>query len=393
MPASPAALTPAASARRAAGALAARTLAWALLFGGWLALGALGLRHAPAAAGALAPVALWLLALGLTGRAGASWRPTPRALRAVLAGGAAMAALSLAALANGVPQALWAAAAAWGVLLAAASRVVRGWRRQPGPRLPSPVLPASLGALVAWALAGDPAAAVATPAVIAGAVLAAGLALAALVPRTLGDGTGAPGCRSALFDCALAWPAPAQWREPAHWPWLAATLAMLPMMAALPLMAEGCARAGWPVRAVTGLHLLAMLAPAAVVAASRSATLARCVPALVAAAMVGGGLVALAWAGAAGTMAAMAMHAAAWGLTWAGAMAPQRGITRLPAAHGGAAASAIASAAAVTALGIAATDAGWAVLGGLHAALGVLAALGAVAAGHRPRGRLGELGG
>lgn len=379
-----------ACARRAPCALAARTLAWALLFAGWLLLGALGARHAPVAAGALAPVALCLLTLGLASRAGASWRPSPRALQAVLAGSAALAALSLAALAQGVPHALWAAAVAWGVLLVAASRVVRGWRRQPGPRLPSPVVPASLGALAAWGLAGDPAAAAAQPAGVALAVLATGIVLAGLVPCKLDD-RATPGCRSGLFDCALAWPALAQWREPSHWPWLAATLAMLPMMAALPLMAEGCARAGWPVHAVTGLHLLAMLAPAAVVVAGRSAVLARRLPTLVAAAMVGGGVVALAWPGAGGTMAAMVLHAVAWGLAWAGAMAPVRAAGGLPSAHGGPAASAIASAVAVMALGIAATDTGWAAFGGVHAALGLLAALGGIMALHRARPTFEEL--
>jgi len=93
--------------RRTACALAARTLAWALLFAGWLVLGALGARHAPLAAGALAPVALCLLTLGLASRAGASWWPSPRALQAVLAGSAALAALSLAALMHGLPQAVF----------------------------------------------------------------------------------------------------------------------------------------------------------------------------------------------------------------------------------------------------------------------------------------------
>ncbi|WP_210760805.1 hypothetical protein, partial [Azohydromonas sediminis] len=86
---------------RAACALAARTLAWTLLFGGWLALGALGVRHAPVATGALAPVALWLLAIGVAVRVSAAWSPSPRALRAVLVGSAALAAACLAALAHG----------------------------------------------------------------------------------------------------------------------------------------------------------------------------------------------------------------------------------------------------------------------------------------------------
>ena len=47
---------------------AARALAWALLFGGWFVLGALGHARTPAGAGvgmaAVWPTALWLLAVG-----------------------------------------------------------------------------------------------------------------------------------------------------------------------------------------------------------------------------------------------------------------------------------------------------------------------------------------
>jgi hypothetical protein len=379
-------LSPPLPEQRAALALAARSLAWTLMIAGWLVLGALGLRHAPVGVAAWAPVALWLLTLGLATHVSASPRASPQALRAVLVGSAAMVTLSLAVLAHGVPLALWPAAAAWGVLLVAASRVVRGWRRQSGPRLPSPVAPACLGAIAAWALAGDPQAVAAQPMDLGWAVLAAGIALAWMVPPAADDRHGALGCRGGLFDCALSWPTLAQWREPAHWPWIAASLAMLPMMTSLPLMAEGCARAGWPVHAVSGLHLFAMLAPAAIVARSRSATLARRLPALVAVAMVSGGVAALALPAADGTMVAMALHAVAWGLAWAGAMAPATpGGAGLPAARGGPAVSALASAAAVTALGLLVAHDGLAAWSGVHVALAALAALGSVAAWHRPR--------
>ncbi|MCI1191969.1 hypothetical protein MOJ79_08965 [Calidifontimicrobium sp. SYSU G02091] len=365
---------------RAACALAARTLAWTLLFGGWLALGALGLRHAPVATGALAPVALWLLAIGVAVRVSAAWSPSPRALRVVLVGSAALAAACLAALAHGAPQALWPAAVAWGSLIVAASRVVRGWRRQPGPRLAPPVVPAALGALVAWLLAGDPAAVAAHPAAAAAALAVSGVTLAVLVPSPHGEPRGrAPGCRSGLFDCALAWPTLAQWRVPAHWPWLAAALAMLPMMASLPLLAEGCARAGWSPQAVTGLHLLAMLAPAAV-AALRARALVQSARAFVAGLLIAGGVAALTVPASDGTMVAMLLHAAAWGIAWSAAMAPATDRTRLPAAHGGACASALASAAVVLALGVAVAASGWAAWRALHAALGAIAALGVAAA-------------
>ncbi|WP_119287167.1 hypothetical protein [Azohydromonas sediminis] len=366
---------------RAACALAARTLAWTLLFGGWLVLGALGLRHAPVATGALAPVALWLLAIGVAARVGAAWSLSPRVLRAVLVGSAALVAACLAALAHGAPHSLWPAAVAWGVLIVVASRVVRGWRRRPGPRFSPPVVPAALGALVAWLLAGEPAAVAAHPAAAAAALTVIGLALAALVPSPHSEPrSGAPGCRSGLFDCALAWPTLAQWRVPAHWPWLAAALAMLPMMASLPLLAEGCARTGWRPQAVTGLHLLAMLVPAAVVAALRARVLVQAARAFVAGLLIAGGVAALTVPGSDGTMAAMLLHAAAWGIAWSAAMAPATDRTRLPAVHGGAGASALASAAVVLALGVAVAGSGWAAWSALHAALGAIAALGVAAA-------------
>jgi hypothetical protein len=377
--------TPPSPGLRASSALAARTLAWTLLFAGWLVLGALGIRHAPAAAGSLAPVALWLLTLGLASRASASWSPSAGVLRLWLCGSATLTALSLAALAQGLPQALWLAASAWGLLLVAASRVVRGWRRQPGPRLPSPVRPAGLGAFAAWALAGDPAATAVQPGLAGVTVLAIGCALAWQVPPVVDDRRGAPGCRSGLFDCALAWPALAQWRDPAYWPWLAASVAMLPMMASLPLMAEGCARAGWPAHAVTGAHLLAMLAPAVVVAASRSTALARRLPGLVALALTAGGAAALAVPGVAGLTMAMALQAAAWGMAWAGTMTPTVPASlRAAAAHGGPGASALTSAATVTVLGVLAAGDGLAAWSGIHVGLGMVAALGYVAARHPP---------
>ena len=93
-----------------------------------------------------------------------------------------------------------ARALAWALWLVAASRTVKRLRRgrEPG----TPLAPAAAGALLAWALAGDPTA-LPLPAV------ALALALAAL----------------------------------------------LPMMAALPAVADWCGACGWPPRAVTAAHL------------------------------------------------------------------------------------------------------------------------------------------
>lgn len=94
---------------------------------------------------------------------------------------------------------------AWALWLVGASRTVKRLRggREPG----TPLAPAAAGALLAWALAGDPTA-LPLP-TVALALLLAALALAAL----------------------------------------------LPMMAALPAVADWCGASGWPPRAVTAAHL------------------------------------------------------------------------------------------------------------------------------------------
>lgn len=313
----------------AARLLAVRTLAWALLFSGWLVLGGLGRLQAPAGAWTLAPVALWLLAAGVASGAGRVGSMSGRSLMVslALAGLATVLALLATGRAGLAPFATWVAAIAWGVLLALASRAVRRMRlavRGQGLQPPSPVPAAVAGALLAWAVAGDPIAAAASPVVAAGLPAVAALMLVLLVPgmgpgaMPTGPGLDGPACRSGLFDCALGAPPAARWRDRRHWPVLAASLAMLPMMASLALMAEACAVAGLAPASVTGLHLAAMLAPALVLHA-----LARSVvpgPRTVAALMVAGGLVAFAVPGPGGLMTAMALQGAAWGLGWAVAM-------------------------------------------------------------------------
>jgi len=190
--------------RRTALLAAARTAAWALLFGGWLVLGALALRHGPGGALLLAPLALWLASVALAQRALAHHAPTPWALRALLlaAGGAAAA---------GVAQGGWLLAApAWGLLLVLASAVVRRRRLAlAGDVPPSPRGPALLAALVAAAVAGDP---------LAGAPLAALPALLAVL--ALGAGfmawPGPPAAALAavatLLGLAAAWAGLTAWR-------------------------------------------------------------------------------------------------------------------------------------------------------------------------------------
>ncbi len=313
---------------------AARTAAWTLLFGGWLVLGALALHHGPAGALIFAPLALWLGSVALAQRLLAQHPPGPWALRALLlAAGAAAAA--------GVAQGVWMLAApAWGLLLVAASAVVRRRRgalasavtASPWPSTsPSPRGPALLAALLAAALAGDPRtgpALAALPGVLA-------LVLAVLVPSAA-PAPARAGCRSGLFDCALGSPSWQAWRQPQGRLHAVAALAMLPMMALLPWMAEAC-RGDLPgaalgPRALVALQLLAMLLPA---------WWPRAVPgAAVAALLVGGGALALAVPGGTGPMWAMALQAAAWGCVWREAVAPGP----IPAArlHGAGSAGALA---------------------------------------------------
>ncbi|WP_213957622.1 hypothetical protein [Variovorax sp. dw_954] len=179
--------------------LAARSLAWALLIGGWLVLGTLGQLRLPLWAGGLAPVALWLGTIGLGLRFGSSRVPSAAQLRAilVLAGLATVAALAWAS-DNGGAVAIALASIGWGVLVVAASRAAR--RR--------------------------------------------------------------PACPTGLIHCALPAANWTSWSDPAMWPVQSARWAMLPMMASLAITAQWCGGAwGSAPWLSSGLHLSAMLLP------------------------------------------------------------------------------------------------------------------------------------
>jgi hypothetical protein len=292
--------------------VAARTAAWALLFGGWLVLGALALRHGPGGAGWLAPLALWLASVALAQRALARAALAPGALRALLLLAGAVAAV-------GVVRGQWLLAApAWGLLLVAASTVVKRQRvLRVGTPAPSPRGAALLAALLGAAVAGDPGAG----APLAAVPLVLAVVLAMLVPTAPATISSPAACRSSLFDCALGGPSWQAWRQPqARLPAVAA-LAMLPMMALLPWMAEACRatgpEAGLGPRSLVALHLLAMLLPA---------WWPRRVPAAcVAALLVAGGGVALLWPAGNGPMGAMLLQAVAWGCVWRQAVVPGPG--------------------------------------------------------------------
>jgi len=361
--------------------LAARTLAWALLIGGWLGLGALTQAHGPAGWGALAPLAAWLLLLGLAAKALAEQALSRRALQLGLLL-CALAAASIAATAPSGAATLWLLVPVWAGLLALSSRCVRALR-QVGAAPPR--LAASLGAFLALACAGDPFPLAAHPQQVAAALALVALLLLALshqAPHTGLQG----GCRAGLFDCALAWPSAAQWRDTARWPLWAGLLGMLPMMAALPLMSSWCATAtGLAPQALAGLHLAAMLLPAW---AWRWLPPKAAAPACTAL-LVGAACATWASPGAVAVLAGMLLQAAAWGVAWGALLrrqTPSNGTTASEAHRpaGGVGASAGLSAATVLALGALLGVAGPAAWQGVSLALAALASAGAA---HRAMSR------
>ena len=273
----------------------ARTLAWSLLLAGWLVLGALGQQAMPLAANGLVPLALWLIAIGSAVHLSRDVLLSTRALR----GGVLAAGLSCAgALVWGGP-AIAVAAVSWGALLVAASRVVRSIRGV-APHAAPPVVPAAIGAIVAWSI-GAYAPMLAAPGVAGAAVL-----LASLLPRAAAS----RGCRAGLFDCALPL-APLAWRDPSAWGLHAARWSMLPMMATLAVMAPWCGEsfsaAGW-----IAIHLAAMLLPACVLHAFGVRSRAEWIVLAMALGLA-------AWLSVPGWRGLMLMsvcQSAAWGLAW-----------------------------------------------------------------------------
>jgi hypothetical protein len=349
----------------------ARALAWALLFGGWLVLGEAGQRQLPLRAGGLLPLALWLAGIGsllwlLQGR-----RVTMGRLRAVLlTAGTVLACIGLMA-ERWAPVLL--AAMAWSLLLVAASLTVQALRRTVPSRPPAPIVPAAVGALLAWSLVTLPGPSAWPDAAIA----AAALVLALLVPHGAAP---VPACRGGLFDCSLPWPDPTRWRRMADWPKQAALLAMLPMMATLPAMAGWC-RSDWDVSPASSTlcHLAAMLLPALLFRRVWVRVGERTLGMAVAVLMLASGGALWGFAGLGGLMIAALLQATAWSLAWAGPL-----LSPLDAAAGGqrpsaAAASTrmLAPALLVLALGTCTAELGPDALRAAQALLAVLALAGA----------------
>ena len=350
----------------------ARACAWGLLIAGWIGIGSLALQFAPSIASGFALVALWLLALGAAAtvatRGGMRWWTRWLALGtgAAITGGGLLATVR----GGGLP-ALSVALLGWAALTALASGVVRGLRLGQAAAPRPPIAAASLGALGAGLVRGDPGDLPALAMRLAAFVGAVALALM-LLQRRLDDRLRAPGCRAGLFDCSLpAWP-PGAWRDTQQWPTLLAGLAMLPMMAALPLMAGWCRAELIAPQAMVLLHLAAMFGPPLLLRSSIARWSLRTLS-TVCAALLAAGAVLVAWAAAPWDWLGLAVaHGAAWGLAWSGQLwAPERrgrqGASPLRAAAG--------YALLTLAFGLVAQQAGAGGLGSVHEALGLAAVL------------------
>ena len=303
----------------------ARACAWALLIAGWIGIGSFALQFAPSLSVGFALVALWLLALGaaaaIATRGGV--RPSTRAL--ALCGVAAITGtgLWLAVRGGGWPAVLLALIG-WAALTALASGVVRSLRLAQAAVPAPPIAAASLGALCAGLVLGDPGD-LPTLATHLAAFVGAVAVVLVLLQRRINDSPRAPGCRAGLFDCSLpAWPKGA-WRDTLQWPTLLAGLAMLPMMAALPLMAAWCRAQAIAPQAMVLLHLAAMFGPALVLKTSIAHWSTRTLS-IVCTLLLAAGAVLVVWAPAPLDLLGLAAtHGAAWGLAWCGQLwAPTR---------------------------------------------------------------------
>lgn len=347
--------------------IAARTLAWALLIGGWLVLGTLGHLRLPLWAGGLAPIALWLAAAGFTLHFGRSVLLSAEHLREVVAvaGFASAAALAWAGNGGGA-VAIAVASISWGILLVAASRTVRTMRAHTH-HLPPPVVPAVAGATLAWLVAGDTTAGP-TLGTTLWLVATAALLAALLPPRGAGRG-----CRAGLFDCALPVGAWTHWRDPEAWTAQSARWAMLPMMASLAVMTQWCGN-DWGLTAsqAGGLHLCAMLLPPL---ALHLLHVRLKTDAGAAVAMIAGLAIAYLVPGLQGLMAASMCHSLAWGLVWfARISGPSAPCTSTAASTW---TGALMPSCCALALGLAIAANGPTALSWVHIGLGMLAAAGA----------------
>jgi hypothetical protein len=350
-----------------------RACAWALLVAGWVGIGSFALQFAPSTGAAFALVALWLLALGVAAALGTGGG-IRRGTRAIaLCVGAALTALGLlSSVRGGGLPAVLLALTGWAALTALASGVVRSLRLARAVLPAPPIAAASLGALCAGLVLGDPGdlPALAMRLAVFVSVIAAVLVL---LQYRIEERARMPGCRAGLFDCSLpAWPAGA-WRDTLQWPTLLAGLAMLPMMAALPLMAAWCRVNAIAPQTLVLLHLAAMFGPALLFKQSIARWSLRTLS-IVCTVLLAAGAVFAVWAAAPMDLLGLAVtHGAAWGLAWSGQLwAParrgQQNTSPLRAAAG--------YAVLTLAFGLVVDQMGATGVAAVHAALGAAAVLG-----------------
>ncbi len=355
----------------------ARTLAWALLLGGWVGVGSLsqGLSSGPLQA--LSLLALWLLALGafaaLIGRL-----PLSRWLLCGLLMGAGLLAvrgLFVAGHGGGV-AALLPALMAWALVIALASAAVRACRFAAQTRVPAPVPAAAAGAALAWLCVGDITDLHALgPRLMFGALLGCAL-LAALLPKR-SDARG--GCRAGLFVCSLPNWTLQGWRDPQRRPVLLASLVMLPMMCSLPWMVSLCRSDAVSPPAVLALHFASMFLPALCIA--RRPSFARHAANVCASLLALGALVLVTAPGASAWWGLALAHGAAWSVAWAVQLG-ERGVRAR--VHAAPLAGAALNAAFALALGLAASFIGLQAFTGWHMALGAVAAASLLVGAVRP---------
>ncbi len=281
-----------------------RACAWGLLVAGWVGIGSFALQFAPSMGAAFALVALWLLALGV-----AAALATFGLLWSVRGGGLSAVLLAL---------------LGWAALTALASGVVRSLRLARSAMPAPPIAAASLGALCAGLVLGDPGDLVALATRLTAFVGVITVTLV-LLQVQIAERPSVPGCRAGLFDCSLpAWPTGA-WRDTLQWPALLAGLAMLPMMAALPLMAAWCRAQAIAPQTLVLLHLAAMFGPALLLRQWIPRWSLRTLAIICTVLLVAGAAFAL-WAAAPLDMLGLAVtHGAAWGVAWSGQLwAPAR---------------------------------------------------------------------
>jgi hypothetical protein len=303
----------------------ARACAWALLVAGWIGVGSFALLVAPSVSGGFALVALWLFALGAAAAVATRGSLRQAVQRAALCAGAAATAGGLWwTVHGGGLSALLVTLVGWAALTAMASGVVRSLRITQAVAPKPPIVPASLGALVAALFLGDigdlPALALRLMVFVA----TMGIALFLLQAR-ISAGATRQGCRAGLFDCSLpSWPAGA-WRDIMQWPTLIAGLVMLPTMAALPLMAEWCRADSVAPQTMVLWHLSAMFGPALLLRRWIAQWSVRTLASVCAALLALGAAAAL-WAASPFNLLGVSVaQGAAWGIAWCGQLwAPER---------------------------------------------------------------------